>query len=1673
MATEARAGRGRWREGGAARQDRSSGPTRAKKWFGAAVLSALLFGVLGVVGWLISLAFFPNEPRPVFVPFWVAEYQKKQIAPIIGMGTERARLLESKVFRFLDDSEESTWNPALPAMETRLGNLKNRKPDEAVVVYISAYAMVDGSGKIQILAASSDPYEIRSMLPLRTVLTRLNHCPARSKLLVLDIMKPAPYPFDLGGTPDGVADLVRRDLFSDEDPKHPVDPNLLVLCACSPGESSLWSEALGESVFGHYFREGLIDVETDADHDGYVSVKELSDYVARKVEGWTGHFRGVRQRPVLLGTGPSFELASVHSREPAPPPKAVDTARADGKDKSTAKEKADDKLAGKATAEDATKGAEKKAKPASPTDELGYPEWLLKGWQLREAWWKGKESKGFPGAAAPRVLRRLEATLLRAERAWRGESGGRPAGDSLSGTISELQERMDEAQTIPQPPIRSVGQARAHGISPAPAQVAAMRNLLESRRGAGANPEAQAAQKKAAGEILAALKDKTNPGLELAGIIVEAVAEQRLDAPTIIFLDGLVAESKARLDVLELRLLRDLARRAAEAGPRGWSEDAVRLAWTTTELAEQAIHRPASLAWVRGLLDRAEAKRHAARVLLLSQVNGYASWDQIQQAWKEAETEFGIVINSQQKLEEAGTVLSRARAILPAYLTYLHATKRTDLVKAWSAAAEATVTLDRRLKRPDDSGAESPPTQDQLELLNNELAGSTASLNGLLDVLQRPFLPESVREAVARSEIPHPDPRAGLDIEALLGTPYLEARDRVALLGALRALDRRLAELPPRASSSDSDPANRGDAVRSEALRRARRLATLLEIVGEDATAKDIDVTAVQNSKVNSMSQTSGADASSEWAPLEKTWMGLAATARFVYDGLSKALAQPLRPDGDDRLGWVAPVFLVPLDKNPIRDERRREASAHAAWLAEDYRHQDHDLNDGVDPIRFYDTAALECARIGKPAADRYLELGTASAAAPVLTAKQPSEEIGVQVNLHASDPENPRKAIFEVISIGDPRLRASLVGTAERELVPERPTTVGLKVEWDEHRGRSDLPPPAGLILQATLAGGRSFHLLVPVRPEWRAVFPTLVLSSTKGEPTEVPFERFRLRPLPGRQPFYVFVSNPAPTPRQVVVEIVQGETVLATSDPKGLTVPGNATPVVPGFGPPTPAPKDGQALPEIAQGLRLRLRDASGAGGQEYDSQPLQPTIASPEEYVEVTNAQFVPARNGTPNQLRVVFRALPQMTGPDCSIELVLPRDKELFPALRGEPQGGLRGVLERGKELTLTADDIQLAPSGSESGVFQINIDGNRRAMWYRTNFVEEGGNQRATEERTPPRVRFRPELNVKPGQPATLRVRFEVDKAPPETTLAFTVGRYINGKYVEDHSFRDRAAKRRHIGFEPKGEGGALLFEAAVEDWEETFDVRGLRGNRHLHAFLLDPKNKTLADWGTDRILDDVPPKVAELQVKDEIDKGASGLDVKAVVVPPLSGIKDVSFLIGPKEASEADFAKAEAEGKTTKGKKSKDDDPRVWEARLRVSADAAGKFVVTARATSAMGLNDLIGTEVRVREPDPEPTETAAKPAKPKPGSIEGTVFEGNIAQGGLTVYLVEVEPKDPAKSKAKEATTRDDGSFSFKDLPAGQYMLLCEKGISKRKVKESVTVEEGEVARKKLELLR
>ena len=67
-------------------------------------------------------------------------------------------------------TEKSDEGLTLEVIQDRLDRLRQKKTGDAVIVYLSTHAMVDGTGALQILAYDSDPFAAKTLLPFKTVL---------------------------------------------------------------------------------------------------------------------------------------------------------------------------------------------------------------------------------------------------------------------------------------------------------------------------------------------------------------------------------------------------------------------------------------------------------------------------------------------------------------------------------------------------------------------------------------------------------------------------------------------------------------------------------------------------------------------------------------------------------------------------------------------------------------------------------------------------------------------------------------------------------------------------------------------------------------------------------------------------------------------------------------------------------------------------------------------------------------------------------------------------------------------------------------------------------------------------------------------------------------------------------------------------------------------------------------------------------------------------------------------------------------------------------------------------------------------------------------------------------------------------------------------------------------
>src|SRR5262249_8122731 len=151
-------------------------------------LSALLVVAIAVTGWILFQFFYNSGPNPYFVPIWVSAYEKTEIPPIPWIDADRKAIRDGGVFATVDPDVQKTTDLPLAVIQTRLQYLSQRDRDDAVVVYLGAYAVVNPDGKIQILAKDSSPYHSKNQLSLSSVLNELRKCPVKHKLLVLDIM---------------------------------------------------------------------------------------------------------------------------------------------------------------------------------------------------------------------------------------------------------------------------------------------------------------------------------------------------------------------------------------------------------------------------------------------------------------------------------------------------------------------------------------------------------------------------------------------------------------------------------------------------------------------------------------------------------------------------------------------------------------------------------------------------------------------------------------------------------------------------------------------------------------------------------------------------------------------------------------------------------------------------------------------------------------------------------------------------------------------------------------------------------------------------------------------------------------------------------------------------------------------------------------------------------------------------------------------------------------------------------------------------------------------------------------------------------------------------------------------------------------------------------------------
>ena len=88
--------------------------------------------------------------------------------------------------------------------------------------------------------------------------------------------------------------------------------------------------------------------------------------------------------------------------------------------------------------------------------------------------------------------------------------------------------------------------------------------------------------------------------------------------------------------------------------------------------------------------------------------------------------------------------------------------------------------------------------------------------------------------------------------------------------------------------------------------------------------------------------------------------------------------------------------------------------------------------------------------------------------------------------------------------------------------------------------------------------------------------------------------------------------------------------------------------------------------------------------------------------------------------------------------------------------------------------------------------------------------------------------------------------------------------------------------------------------------------------------------------------------------------------------------------------------------------------------------------------------------------------------AQDKNGTVTGTVLEADRPQPGLEVTLTDKDGKVAGKSKTSEK-----GTFEFKEVPAGSYLVSSAKPVTGRKGSVKAEVVAGKTVDVKISLLQ
>lgn len=756
----------------------SGGGARRQFWF--IVLAGLFLSFASlIVVWILLIK--PPLPPPYFLTINIADYNPKQY-PVVAFALQDGE----RIRRHFPGGVRAQTNSTelLRGERGELASLASRT-ESTVVVHITALALAREE-KVYLLPADAEPNDESTWVEVRDVVNAIAKCPAKDKLLILDLAHPLADPY-LGVLSDRVAETL-DEYFTNE------KPPFLVLCPCSPGQYSLTSEVFGSSVFSYYLDQGL-EGHADLDKDSRVTVKELFTFVEARVDRWAKDNRASRQKPRLFGKG-DFVLASV------------------------------------------SKGAT----PENPELDA-YPSRLQDDWKDRDVWWDKEAFR-----RAPRILHKLETTLLRQEKRWRGGAISKKHMDSIDEDTKALLNDLKGAMLMDETPARSLALALAQAGKKENAElVESVLFLLAGAKDLGAKKENAA---KVEEELVANLqKQKSADFPERASAVVEALTRIPQLSPNHVRLaNGALAALKPKQRYIELLYVQRLVEYAdrLEANKQDnarWQPEktqAVLRTMRTHQAVIAALNRERQLLpWLAPFVNAGDKLRRSGEKKLLS--SEPRTWNEAFQELQSANESYKHALQVYDTLQLCRLDLDRSFAQLPAYGRLFWDGPEIDAhaEATWKSAAEVAKELQAFFVNPpelDAAGEKSVPIVE----LGNHARNLHRHLQDLEEMLGR-RIKRAKKDDNAESM---------QQLVSLLESPLLKAPERAVIFGKQRELAVSLQGLTDKKDQDDNrqartlslPDAEQTSQQKNRGLGRADMSLGLLRMAGIDVAQKRFDL---------------------------------------------------------------------------------------------------------------------------------------------------------------------------------------------------------------------------------------------------------------------------------------------------------------------------------------------------------------------------------------------------------------------------------------------------------------------------------------------------------------------------------------------------------------------------------------------------------------------------------------------------------------------------------------------------------------------------------------------------------------------------------------------------------------------------------------------------------------